>query len=198
VPDAILAAYADLWNPEQTRLTVFFDPGRVKRGVGPNLALGRAIVEGRQYAIAVDAEWPDASGQPLVASFRQAFMAGPPAYDALDQRDWAVAPPRAGGVDPLRVTFPAPLDRALLDRAVGVRSAGGREVPGRIDVGAGETTWTFTPEAPWSAGTYQLVALTLLEDPAGNQIGRPFERLSTVGPEPTEESDVVQIPFTVR
>ncbi len=28
---------------------------------------------------------------------------------------------------------------------------------------------------PWSAGAYKLVALSILEDLAGNQIGKPFE-----------------------
>ena len=33
----------------------------------------------------------------------------------------------------------------------------------------------FTPRAPWRAGTYQLTALAMLEDLAGNRIGRAFE-----------------------
>ena len=36
-------------------------------------------------------------------------------------------------------------------------------------------TWSFTPKAPWPAGTHQLVAFAMLEDLAGNRIGRAFE-----------------------
>ncbi|MEO8070910.1 MAG: hypothetical protein ABI652_05875, partial [Acidobacteriota bacterium] len=83
VPDTLLAAYADLWNDDFTRLTVLLDPGRVKRGVGPNVKMGRALVSGRSYVLAIDTGWPDAQGQPLKAGFRRPFRAGPAEYDAL-------------------------------------------------------------------------------------------------------------------
>ncbi len=175
VPDAILAAYADLWNPDATRLTVFFDPGRVKRGVGPNVAMGRAILRGRRYAITVDQGWPDAAGRPLLAGFRRDFTAGAAAYDALSTAQWRIAAPPAGSRSPVTVRFPAPLDRALLERAIGVRSADGRSVQGRVAVGAEEMTWAMTPDAAWQPGRYELVALTLVEDPAGNK-NRPRVR----------------------
>src|SRR5262249_38301353 len=152
VPDAILAAYSDLWNEDATRLTVFFDPGRVKRGVGPNVALGRAIVSGRRYTIAIDREWPDADGRMLEAPFRRDFIAGPPAYRALSTSDWRIIAPRAGSRDALVITFPAALDRALLDRAIGLRTTAGQALAGRANVMPAEVGWTFTPDAPWVAG----------------------------------------------
>ena len=33
----------------------------------------------------------------------------------------------------------------------------------------------FTPALDWIAGSYKLIALAVLEDLAGNQIGKPFE-----------------------
>ena len=51
VPDALLELDVDFWNDDHTRYTVFFDPGRVKRGVRPNVELGRALRAGRRYAI---------------------------------------------------------------------------------------------------------------------------------------------------
>ena len=38
-----------------------------------------------------------------------------------------------------------------------------------------ERTWRFQPTYPWRAGEYRLVILTILEDPQGNQIDKPFE-----------------------
>lgn len=199
VADAILAAYADLWNPEATRLTVFFDPGRVKRGVGPNVSMGRAIVAGRRYAIVVDAAWPDAQGQPLRAAFRREFLAGPPAYEALDVGQWRVTPPAIGSRDPLVVRFPAPLDHALLERAIGVELPHGARAAGRAAAGPSDHTWTFVPDVPWVVGRHQLVALTILEDPAGNKIGRAFEVLSgQADAAPTPEAELVRVPFEIR
>jgi hypothetical protein len=197
VPDAILAAYSDLWNADATRLTVFFDPGRVKRGVGPNVALGRAIVAGRRYAIQIDREWLDAVGRPLVSPFRREFMAGAAAYKALTTREWRIATPAANAQNPLVVTFPAPLDRALLERAIAVRTADDRALAGDVKIGTGESNWTFTPAAPWRAGGYQLVVLTVLEDPAGNKIGRAFEVLPTDPSESSSDPDLVRLPFTI-
>jgi len=179
-------------------LTVFFDPGRVKRGVGPNVTLGRAIVQGRRYAIAVDAGWPDANGQTLAAGFRREFTAGPAAYEALRTADWRVEAPAAGSRAAVVVTFPAPLDRPLLERAIGVRRAPGGELAGQIVVGSGDTTWRFTPAAAWLAGPYDLAVLTLLEDPAGNRIGRAFEVLTTDTPPQSTDADVTRVRFNIK
>src|SRR4029077_2273878 len=48
-------------------------------------------------------------------------------------------------------------------------------IVGEVQTEAGETRWLFVPAAPWRAGTYQLHASAILEDVAGNRIGRPFE-----------------------
>ena len=36
----------ELWDPDQRRLTLFFDPGRIKRGLDANVELGPPIREG--------------------------------------------------------------------------------------------------------------------------------------------------------
>ena len=198
IPDAILAAFSDLWNQDATRLTVFLDPGRVKRGIGPNVKMGRALVRGHRYTMTIDPAWPDAQGQPLAAPFRKAFTAGPAAYAALATNTWRLSAPRAGTRDALTVTFPAPLDRALLDRAIGVEDASGNAVAGQTGVRAQETEWTFVPSSPWRSGDFRLVALTLLEDPVGNKIGRAFEVLTDSPAAGATNPDLARVPFSVR
>jgi hypothetical protein len=70
-------------------------------------------------------------------------------------------------------------------------------VDGNVTVAANETQWSFTPHQPWQAGDYNLLALSILEDRAGNQIGRAFEvdNFETVdkGPDPR----TVTLPFHV-
>jgi hypothetical protein len=82
----------------------------------------------------------------------------------------------------------APAERSRRDNA---------GVDGDIAIGDGETRWTFTPRAPWRAGAYQLIALDILEDVAGNQIGRAFEvdNFDAVDKSPNPTSIV--IPFTI-
>ena len=67
--DAFLPLESDFWNADHTRYTVFFDPGRVKRGILPNRDMGRALVAGRQYTLEVNADWPDAQGRRSVGTF---------------------------------------------------------------------------------------------------------------------------------
>ena len=56
-----------------------------------------------------------------------------------------------------------------------------RSVGGDAEIGAAETTWMFTPHTPWGPHEYHLVVRPMLEDPAGNRIGRSFEVDSSEG-----------------
>jgi hypothetical protein len=174
VVDAFLPLDADFWNDDRTRYTVFFDPGRVKRGILPNRQMGRALEAGRRYTLVIRREWRDGHGLPLKAEFRHEFAAGPAVERALRMSDWRVTTPAAGTRDPVAVTFPDPLDHGLLRRALGI-ARDGKAIDGDIAIEADETRWLFTPAKPWTAGDYDLVALAFLEDLAGNRIGRAFE-----------------------
>jgi hypothetical protein len=58
-----------LWDREQRRLTIMLDPGRIKRGAGPNLELGPLLVEGEVYILRIGPGLRDARGRPLPESF---------------------------------------------------------------------------------------------------------------------------------
>ena len=175
VKEAFLPLDVDLWNGDRTRFTVFFDPGRVKTGIRPNMERGRALHAGRKYAIVVDPAWPDAHGRPLTSEFRYAFTATAAEERGVTPAGWKVAAPAAGSRDALVVTFPSGLDRGLLQRAIGVQPVNGTAIEGAIAIDEGERSWKFTPSASWSAGAHELVILSILEDPAGNRVGRAFE-----------------------
>jgi hypothetical protein len=175
VDGALLPLDVGLWNNERTRYTLLFDPGRVKRGIAPNEEDGRALVQGQRYTLVIDRGWPDENGLPLVEGFSRPFRVGAPAEHALELRDWRLSPPSSGTRDPLVVSFPRPLDYALLHRALVVVSEAGGRVGGQILVEAAETRWRFVPSTAWAAGRYRLVALGILEDSSGNRVGRAFE-----------------------
>lgn len=165
----------ELWDPTGSRLTVLFDPGRVKRALRPHAEEGSPLRAGGEYVLEVDAGWPDAAGHPLAEPARKRFRVGPADHEPPSMESWEVSAPAAGTRDPLVVRFPEPLDRALLQSALGVEDPMGRPVAGRIDVAEAETAWRFVPEQPWPAGSHGLRAATVLEDLAGNSLERPFE-----------------------
>lgn len=197
VEGAFVPMDVGLWNADRTRFTLLFDPGRVKRGVLANERLGRPIRKGRTYTLVVNGEWLDGRGQPLVARHLREFRVGDPLERPLDPSTWRLEPPSVGTRDPLVVSFPTSLDYALMQRALGVWSARGEAVEGEVRVEAAETRWIFVPRMPWRAGAHHLVAFSILEDPAGNRIGRPFELNPSDPPPPGIEERSATLPFQV-
>lgn len=197
IPGAILPLDYEFWSPDHKRFTVFFDPGRVKQGILPNREMGRPLSIGGAMTLVVSREWRDEHGLPLKEDFRRTFRVTPPDEKPLDTASWRMQPPPAGGRSPFVVAFPEPLDHGLLMRAMAV-TRDGMPVEGEIVVGEGETRWAFTPKDPWRAGAYALLALDILEDLAGNQIGRAFEvdNFDTVDKSPNPQT--IRLPFTVR
>jgi hypothetical protein len=197
VVDAFLPLDADFWNDDRTRYTVFFDPGRVKRGILPNRQMGRALEAGRRYTLVVKREWRDGHGLPLKEEYRRDFRAGPAIERALSMTEWRIAAPEAGTRDPLTVTFPNPLDRGLLARALGA-ARNGRVVEGQATIEDAETRWSFAPRDPWAPGDHDLVALSFLEDLAGNRVGRAFEVDNFERTDATAEPERRTLRFVVK
>ena len=188
----------ELWDPSGTRLTLLFDPGRVKRGVKPREDLGPALVAGRRYTLRIDENWPDAEGARLVRDFRKTFEVTPPDRRSPDPSRWKLTVPPAAGREPLVVRFAEPLDGALVERLLRVADSQGGLVPGRGELSRYETQWAFTPEKPWTAAVYRILAETVIEDLAGNSIARPFE-VELTGESPAVQApDTVEIPFHVQ
>jgi hypothetical protein len=187
----------DLWNADRTRYTVFFDPGRVKQDLLPRRQMGPSLQRGRRYTLVVDRAWPDGQGLPLKETFRRPFRVGPPIEHPLDPKAWRIASPKAATRDPVVVTFPGPLDHGLLLRALGIEKSRGTMVDGDVGIEAAETRWLFTPRERWIAGEYSLVALSILEDLAGNRIGRPFELDPAHDTDRTAETDQTTVPFRI-
>jgi hypothetical protein len=146
----------------------------------------------------LDPRWRDAEGQPLAAPYRQTFRVGPPDDTPITLAEWRIGAPKVGTRDALVVTFPEPLDHGLLERALGVESADGNAVTGDVAVARGEREWRFTPRTDWRGGAFRVVVLSILEDLAGNRVGRPFEVDNFERVDQTAAPERWTLPFTVR
>ncbi|MBP3958224.1 hypothetical protein J8F10_23495 [Gemmata sp. G18] len=165
----------ELWSADGLRLTLLFDPGRVKRGLKPREEDGPILEEGHRYTFEVDANWHDLDGRPLTAAHKKTFDVLAPDDQPVWPDDWSVVAPRARSDAPLVVKLAKPLDRALLGRMLWVTDATGKTVEGTLTVGGGERVVTFAPKNPWARGEYKLVVDARLEDVCGNRVGEPFE-----------------------
>jgi hypothetical protein len=174
VLEGIFLPGEELWDPSFQRLTMTFDPGRIKRGLTSNMKVGPPIAEGKHYTLVIDRDWKDARGVPMIAGFRKAFVGGPAKRNPPDPKQWRVIAPQANTSAALVVDFPAPMNYPLLQRMLQVSSGHG-SVAGTVNVARQETQWRFTPREPWKPGDYQLIVDTGIEDLAGNHVGQPFD-----------------------
>ncbi|HMJ89060.1 MAG TPA: hypothetical protein VK530_04555, partial [Candidatus Acidoferrum sp.] len=78
----------ELWNPNMTRLTLFIDPGRIKRGVKPLEDIGPALEEGKRYTLVIDESWKDAAGAPLKQRFVKSFRVAAADREPPDTATW--------------------------------------------------------------------------------------------------------------
>ena len=175
--DALLPMEPELWDPDRRRLTVLFDPGRIKQGLVPHQEVGYPLVDGGGVQVVVDCAFRDAAGRPLVAPRGRIYRVGPDLRGRIDPSGWTLSAPVAGGRDPLVVELDRAMDHALLQRCLWVIGPSGGPVAGWIATsGDGADRWRFTPKEPWAAGGYQLVVDPILEDVAGNSVQRAFDR----------------------
>jgi hypothetical protein len=188
----------ELWNPEMTRLTLFIDPGRIKRGVQPLEEIGPALEEGKRYTLSIDAAWSDSAGLPLREMFRKSFHVGPPDRDPPAPGSWKIKSPKAGTRDALTVYFSEPMDAALSLRVILVLNPAGRMAEGTTALSDHEKCWSFTPEASWQAGPHQLQVQNTIEDLAGNNIGKAFEVDLFEGVQRRFTNQVVKLLFEVQ
>jgi hypothetical protein len=149
-------------------VTLLLHPGRIKTGVGPNLALGPALRSGQSVTLRVD-------DPQLERPLEQHWLVTPPLRQRIDPRQWVVQTVRHGGRQTLRIVAPAALDGDAAE-ALAVQGPDGRRVAGVAMLTAGEREWRFTPAQHWRPGTHLLRVHPRLEDPQGNRLCAAFEQ----------------------
>ncbi|MEM6765547.1 MAG: hypothetical protein AAF655_11490 [Bacteroidota bacterium] len=174
VKGAIFNNVYELWNAEQTQLTLIFDPARVKKGLQVYDSLGPALLVGREYQLLIEG-LEDVTHLPLAESFLKTFVVSAPDTVPPNPGNWELAEPKAGSRTPLFITFPTILDQMSLNTRILILNDRGEEVLGDIKVGELEKSIAYVPEVKWQKGQYHIMVHTRLEDPAGNNIRGLFD-----------------------
>src|SRR5215468_6642099 len=171
----------ELWSPSGKILTVMMHPGRVKTGLKARDEKGPILSVGDDVALALD-------GVPI-----KRWSVGPADEIGPIVSAWRVSPVRVDSKQPLVVVLDGSIDGRDADY-LAIADARDHRVAGRAQLTNGESTWTFTPSAPWRRGAYKLVVRGALEDPAGNRLGSRFETSIHSPPGPPVDATV---PFAV-
>ena len=176
IEGAFLDLQPELWNPGRTVLTLWLDPGRIKRDLQPNKRLGAPMQPGTHYQIVISKEWTDARGKKLAKACEKAFVTTHKDSLSPQPARWTLVSPAPATKQPLRINFKEPLDHGLLQEVLSIQDSHGRQVSGKWKIADSEMQCSFTPNADWEAGGYKIRIEPRLEDLAGNNLVRPFDR----------------------
>jgi hypothetical protein len=165
----------ELWNKEKTSLTLWLDPGRIKRDLQPNKELGNPLHKGERYELIIGKDWQSADGVTLNTIYQKKFVVG--ARDDLspDPAQWEIDIPKAGTKDALKISFKESLDFVLAENTIRITDTSDNILNGRIEMERHERFLMFYPPADWKPGQYTIEVESRLEDMAGNNLERLFD-----------------------
>jgi hypothetical protein len=162
-------AFFDLPLPtsDGKKALILLHPGRVKTGVGANIALGRALHDGDSVTLVVN--------HPALANpFRKHWHVTAFDGESPQPARWTFEPPQSGTRSPLVLHLTKPISSSSED-LIAIRDPNGRQLAGDTCLKYGETEWLFVPTRRWHPGNYAVVVHPDLEDCAGNRSCAPYE-----------------------
>lgn len=181
-----------LWNKNRTRLTLLFHPGRIKRGVGPNMTHGALFDKNESYIISISNQWKDAFGR-SIQPFHKVMFFGPAIRKPIDINNWVVVQPKFQSLTPLVIKVQEKLDHALVQRLLFI-NIDGITIDGQWEFA--HEMIIFTPNEIWSKGHYQLIISPDLEDVCGNTNTSAFDQDGLTNA--TGQKLVPMVEFTIK
>lgn len=170
VPDAFLLLNEELWSPDGRRLTVLMEPGRIKRGMGPDSAHTPALIPHRSYRLEVS------TGGRV---FTKAFGVLQPILQPLLETHWCITRPAVGSRSPLEITFDRVMDGAIVADEIQVQCSDGSRLEGIQSLTIDGRKLIFDPASCWDNSDYRLVLSRRLEDVCGNRLDEALDHLSS-------------------
>lgn len=174
----------ELWNDDRTVLTIWLDPGRIKRDLQPNKRLGNPLKKGDSYKIVISPLWKSTEDLALKQEYSKRFFAAGRDSLSPDPNQWIVSAARSNTKDALTIDLREALDYYLLNESITILDESRNPLPGTFAIVKQEHELKFTPTSDWRKGRFILQIEARLEDLAGNNLNRPFDRDVTNGKAP--------------
>ena len=185
----------ELWSADGKRLTILFDPGRIKRGVSTNLELGPALLQGNHYRLTISGAWQDVYGQDLAIDFTKDFSVGKAYREPIQIEGLEILEPKEHSFDALTVSFNRIMDHALIQSMIRIEYAESNQVAGHWEISQDETKAIFFPEESWEKGSYRVIMDGRLEDVSGNNLNNLLDQ--KINAETERNTEEISRRFTI-
>ncbi|HET8861505.1 hypothetical protein [Marivirga sp.] len=172
IENALIPLKPELWDANKQLLTVWIDPGRIKRDLGPNIKYGAVLEAGNRYQLVVRKGLKAANGANLEKSFLKSFKVIPRDEKIPSLDDWYLKTPSKNTIDSLSIKTQEAVD--YTSHLFMTIYCEGQQFEGEF-IFVSDTQISFVPEKEWSEGEYKLRVASKAEDLAGNNLNRPFD-----------------------
>ena len=166
----------ELWSADRKRLTILFDPGRIKRGVSTNLELGPALLKGNKYRLTISGTWQDVHGQALSVKTTKEFLVVKAYRQHIKVNELEILKPEVNSNHALRIHFGRIIDHALVQSMIRVEDEKKKLITGHWETSEEEKVVQFIPKEPWKKGTYRIIMDGRMEDVTGNNVNNLLDQ----------------------
>jgi len=195
--DVFLELETELWNKEHMLLTLWLDPGRIKKDLIPNKEKGLPILKDHEYSITVSENFKTANANNLKQNYIKEFSVGPQDKEKPSTHDWYINTPNSQK-ESLKIIFNQPLDVIIVNEVFSIYNSYNKLVEGTFLFQKNGFSTEFLPSENWKPGNYLIKIESRLEDLAGNNLNRLFERDLENTSENFKETEYKTIQFTIN
>lgn len=170
-------------DAQQTLVTIWIEPGRQKRDLGPNIILGPPFEINKSYKLVIDSSLKDKSGVPMAKKRIKEIVIVEPDRIQPNPEKWNLKIPHRNSLEPLIIYPDEVLDYKSALSGINIINPS-KEVQGILSYNDEQSFITFHPDLPWKKGNYIVEINPDIEDLSGNSPRRLFDNdLNKITPE---------------
>jgi hypothetical protein len=173
---AFLKEIPELWNEDHTQLTIWIEPGRIKRGLGPNMELGPVLKKKNRYSLFISRRFRDENGIELDQNYTKNFVVGAADREKLNINEILFNYYTYDEFDYISVKFEEPVDFASSISNLKVTDSNKQVIAGDWQLTERDKEAIFRPHHKLEVGHYEVLLNSVIEDLAGNNFNRNFDQ----------------------
>lgn len=180
VDRALLPLETPLLSNDGTLLTLWIEPGRQKRDLGPNKRLGEVLIPNESYTLIIDKNIKDSQGIPMKGDYTHSFTVQTSDRIQPSISTWKIHTPQSNTKEAILIKYTDILDYGSLQNTIQIIDVSGNLIEGEFVIQANQKSIIFKPAKNWLKGSYLLICKPIIEDIAGNNLERLFDQDITV------------------